>query len=88
MEKQKQTCVALSTAEAEYVALSSSAQESLWLQQLLSGLTKQPAKSMIIYEDNQSAISMAKKPKFSWQIKTHCYQISFCEGASFKWTEL
>ena len=38
----KQTCVALSTAEAEYVALSSAAQESLWLQQLFADLTKEP----------------------------------------------
>ncbi len=27
----KQTCVALSTAEAEYVALASAAQEALWM---------------------------------------------------------
>ena len=53
----KQTCVALSTAEAEYIALSGAAQESLWLQQLLADLKKEEAKSMIIYEDNHSAIS-------------------------------
>ena len=40
----KQTCVDLSTAEAEYVALSSSAQESLWLLQLFADLTKKPTK--------------------------------------------
>ena len=28
----KQTCVALSTAEAEYIALAEAAQESIWLQ--------------------------------------------------------
>ena len=32
---QKQATVALSTAEAEYVALGSAAQEAIWLQQLL-----------------------------------------------------
>ena len=32
----KQTTVALSTAEAEYVALSTTLQETIWLQQLLS----------------------------------------------------
>ena len=31
----KQSCVALSTAEAEYIALASAAQESVWLQELL-----------------------------------------------------
>ena len=65
----KQTCVALSTAEAEYVALSSTAQESLWLQQLLVDLTKEPTKSVVIYEDNQSAIIMAKDPQFHGRSK-------------------
>ena len=31
----KQSCVALSTAEAEYMALASATQEAIWLQQLL-----------------------------------------------------
>ena len=35
----KQSCVALSTAEAEYIALSAAAQESIWLKQLTSELT-------------------------------------------------
>ena len=34
----KQSCVALSTAEAEYMALASAAQEAVWLQRLLSEL--------------------------------------------------
>ena len=54
--------MALSTAEAEYISLSSAAQESLWLQQLLVDLKKEEAKSMVLHEDNQSAISMAKNP--------------------------
>ena len=33
----KQAMVALSTAEAEYVALGSAVQEAMWLHQLLSG---------------------------------------------------
>lgn len=65
----KHTCVALSSAEAEYVALSSAAQESLWLQQLFADLTKEPTKSMVIYEDNQSAIVMAKDPQFHGRSK-------------------
>ena len=65
----KQTCVALSTAEAEYVALSSAAQESLWLQQRLADLKKEEAKFMVIHEDNQSAISMAKNLQFHGRTK-------------------
>ena len=65
----KQTCVALSTAEAEYIALASAAQESLWLQQLLADLKKEETKSVVMYEDNQSAISMAKNPQFHGRTK-------------------
>ena len=48
-KSKKQTCVALSTAEAEYITLTSAAQESLWLQQLLADLRKEEAKSMVLY---------------------------------------
>ncbi|CAB4044111.1 Hypothetical predicted protein [Paramuricea clavata] len=37
--RKKQTCVALSTAEAEYVALSAAVQEALWMRQLLIDLS-------------------------------------------------
>ena len=36
----KQTCVALSTAEAEYIALAKATQESIWLQRLLIDMNK------------------------------------------------
>ena len=66
---QKQACVAPSTAEAEYIALASTAQESVWLQQLLADLQKEPIKQMIIFEDNLSSISMAKNPQFHGRSK-------------------
>ena len=56
----KQTCVALSTAEAEYVALSAAAQEAIWLQQLTSELLNDNIQEMTIFEDNQSTICLAK----------------------------
>ena len=59
----KQSCVALSTAEAEYIALTSAAQEAVWLRQLISELEQQTEK-MIIYEDNQSTICLSKNPQF------------------------
>ena len=65
----KQTCVALSTAEAEYIALASAAKKSLWLQQLLADLKNEEPKSVSIYEDNQSAISVAKNPQFQGRTK-------------------
>ena len=54
-QSKKQAVVALSTIEAEYVALSVAAQEATWLQKLFVNL-KMPTKAIIIKEDNQGAI--------------------------------
>lgn len=64
----KQTCVALSTAEAEYVALASAAQEAVWMGQLTTELGIEP-EAITIFEDNQSAISMTKNPQFHGRAK-------------------
>lgn len=53
----KQQTVALSTAEAEYMAMGSAAQEALWLQQLQTELG-QGAGTLAVYSDNQSAIKL------------------------------
>lgn len=68
-KSQKQRCVALSTAEAEYVAMASAAQESVWLRQLIAELTNASKPSTLIYEDNQSAIAMTKNPQFHGRAK-------------------
>ncbi|KAJ8381146.1 hypothetical protein SKAU_G00019240 [Synaphobranchus kaupii] len=60
----KQATVALSTAEAEYVALSQAAQEGTWLRRLLNDLGMD-ATPTVILEDNQGAIAIAKNPLFS-----------------------
>ena len=65
----KQTCVALSTAEAEYVALSTAVQEAIWLQQLTSDLMNKSSQEMIIYEDNQSTICLAKNQQIHGRTK-------------------
>ncbi len=57
----KQSTVALSTAEAEYVALSQAAQECVWLRRLLSDLGMDVT-PVVILEDNQGAIAIAKNP--------------------------
>ena len=59
----KQTCVSLSTAEAEYVALAACTQEAVWLIKLLKDLNLNINLPMLINEDNQSAIAIAKNPK-------------------------
>ena len=65
----KQTCVALSTAEVEYVALSTAAQEAIWLQQLMSDLMNKSSQEMIIYEDNQSTICLVKNQQIHGRTK-------------------
>ena len=59
----KQSCVALSTAEAEYVALAGAAQEAIWLKHLLSDMNFDIGSPLLIKEDNQSAICLAQNPK-------------------------
>ena len=68
-KSKKQSCVALSTAEAEYMALSSAAQEAVWMRELVSDLGNSPINSTVIFEDNQSAISMAKNPQYHGRTK-------------------
>ena len=65
----KQSCVALSTAEAEYIALSAAAQEFLWLNQLISELTTSENQQITILEDNQSTIAMTHNPQFHGRSK-------------------
>ena len=57
----KQAIVALSTAEAEYVALSLAAKETTWLRKLLSDLRALPNRPTLLMEDNQGAIAIPKK---------------------------
>ena len=59
----RQDVVALSTCEAEYIALSKAAQESMWWQQLIEQL--EGKQSMPIMCDNQSAISLARNHGFN-----------------------
>ena len=62
----KQKTVALSTAEAEYLALSAACQECLWLRQLSTELDSRPVGPSVLYENNQAAIVMTKNPQYGW----------------------
>lgn len=57
----KQTVVALSTSEAEYVALSLATQEAMCFQKLLGDL-QTLSNPILINEDNQGAIALARNP--------------------------
>ena len=58
----KQATVALSTTEAEYVALSAATQEAIWLRGLLTDVGGPLEEPIVINEDNQGAIAMVKNP--------------------------
>ena len=59
----KQSIVALSTTEAEYVALCEAAQEAVWLRRLLSDIGFSQNTPTVVFEDNQGAISLSQNPK-------------------------
>ena len=65
----KQTTVALSSTEAEYVAASLATQEAIWLRSLLADLKFVQGKPTIIFEDNQGAIAFSKNPKYHARTK-------------------
>ena len=56
--------VALSSAEAEYMATSLASCEALWIRKLLVNLFGQELRPMVIYCDNQSCIQLSKNPVF------------------------
>ena len=90
----KQSCVSLSTAEAEYMALASAAQEAVWMQRLQNDLNEASVKSTLIYEDNQSTLCMAKNPQYHGrakyidikfyyireQVEKKAIQLEYCES--------
>ncbi len=57
----KQTCIALSTTEAEFIAISEATKECIWQQNLLTEINqgKYGKKPTTVFADNQGAISMA-----------------------------
>ena len=59
---QLQKTVALSTSEAEYLSLSSSTQEVLWLRQLMNELTLCQENPTVVFEDNDSCIKLSDNP--------------------------
>jgi len=51
------------------MALASAAQEVVWMRQLTKDLMGESTDATVIFEDNQSAISMAKNPQFHGRAK-------------------
>lgn len=60
----KQTTIALSSTEAEYVALSEAGREACWLRNLYDEIGYKPPKPTLIRGDNDGSIAMARNPQF------------------------
>lgn len=58
----KQSVVALSTCEAEYIAAAMAASQALWLEALMEELNLRNCSPMRLLMDNKSAIDLAKHP--------------------------
>uniref|UniRef100_A0A2N9IDT2 Reverse transcriptase Ty1/copia-type domain-containing protein n=1 Tax=Fagus sylvatica TaxID=28930 RepID=A0A2N9IDT2_FAGSY len=65
----KQKTVALSSAEAEYIAANDAACEAVWLRKILSDLQQKIEEPTVICCDNMSAIAMTKNPVFHARTK-------------------
>uniref|UniRef100_A0A2N9ER04 Integrase catalytic domain-containing protein n=1 Tax=Fagus sylvatica TaxID=28930 RepID=A0A2N9ER04_FAGSY len=69
----KQSCIALSTMESEYVACSAAVQEAVWLRRFLQrlGVTAHAEDAVLLYYDSTSALAYAKDPKYHGEGQTH-----------------
>ena len=68
-QSKKQQTVALSTVEAEYLALTEAAKEAAWLRFFANELQKQPTNSIVINYDNRGAGQLALNPVFHARTK-------------------
>ena len=69
----KQSIVAGSTCEGEYIATSEAAHEGVLMKEFISNLGVIPSASgpMSIFCDNTRAIAIAKEPRFNKRTNTH-----------------
>lgn len=65
----RQSTIALSTAESEYIALFEATKEAVWLRQLLTDIDSSASDATVINVDNQSAAAIANNNKSTKRIK-------------------
>lgn len=78
---QKQSTVALSSCEAEFIAATSAACQALWLHGMLEEVTGEEHGIPLLNVDNQSALALMKNPVFhgrSKHFETKYYFIRDC----------
>jgi hypothetical protein len=92
----KQPTVALSSTEAEYMAVTQACKEAIWLRRLLTDLGYNQEAPTIIYEDNQGCIELARNPvhhsrtkhiDIQWhfireKLESQEIQLKYCETAN------
>jgi len=81
----KQTVVAQSTAEAEYVALAKCANQAVWLRKVMADLMVPQTSPTTIFCDNKAAIAIVKNPVLHdrtkhFKIKFHAIRQLQLEG--------
>eukprot|EP00253_Pinus_taeda_P033262 PITA_33262 len=65
----KQPIIALSTAEAEYVAATVATYQAIWMRRMLRSLCQEQTKGTVIFCDNSSAIALSKNFVFHKRTK-------------------
>ncbi|XP_071740551.1 uncharacterized mitochondrial protein AtMg00810-like [Rutidosis leptorrhynchoides] len=80
-KSQKQKTVALSSCEAEFMAATSAACQTIWLANLVKEPTGQQVEPVTLFVDNKSAIALMRNPVFhgrSKHINIHFHFIREC----------
>ncbi|KAE9184122.1 Retrovirus-related Pol polyprotein from transposon TNT 1-94 [Phytophthora fragariae] len=65
----RRSTVALSSTEAEYMALSDCVKECVWMRRLLKDIGAEQVGATVIYEDNQEAMALAKNVGYQARTK-------------------
>jgi len=65
----KQLIVTLSTTEAEYVAATACACQSIWMREFLNSIEEDLCKCVTVFCDNSSSIKLSKNPVFHGRTK-------------------
>lgn len=62
-QSRRQSTIALSSTEAEYIASASAAKEAMWIRQLMTDIGYHQWKELPLYCDNTSTIALTKNPR-------------------------
>jgi hypothetical protein len=68
-QSKKQSTVASSSTEGEYMALLQAVKEIIWIQRFLSDIGREAENQDLIKEDNQGAIALAHNPQYHARTK-------------------